>query len=209
MAEIDELNQLGKQSIDSYEAYFREMVALSDEQVEERVDFAEKFEDIMLFVLSLIVVMTENKQIDRAYAISQLDSKYRELALQYTDNDDYINDYINRISTEITDTTLDNAGSSYYTSTERAKLISANEANAILNYKDLQEAVKDGYTHKTWLTMRDKKVRHTHSVLDGKKIRIGQMFSVGNDTMAFPRDFQYSPSAAETSNCRCSIKYSR
>lgn len=206
---IDELNDVGKQSIDSYEQYFSEMEGLTKEQVDERVDFAEKFEDIMLFVLALIAVMVEKEQIDRVYAIEQLNTRYRELAIQYTDEDDYIDDYINRISEDITDTTLDNADSPYYTSADRGKFIAANEANTILNHKDLQEAVKAGYTHKTWLTMKDKRVRHTHSVLDGKTIRIGQLFDVGNDVMAYAKDFTYSPSTKETANCRCSVKYSR
>lgn len=206
---FDELNDIGSQSIDSYERYFSEMEALSKEQIEERVDFSEKFEKIILFILSLIVVMVENEQIDRLYVIEQLNTRYRELALQYTGEDDYIDDYINRISTEIADTTLDNSSSDYYTSSNRARFISANEANVILNYVDLQRAVKAGYTHKTWVTMKDERVRHTHSILEGKTIRIGQLFDVGNDIMAFPKDFQYSPSPEETVNCRCSIRYSK
>jgi len=210
---IDALNINSKdaeQVIESYEQYFSEMEALTGEQIDERVDFAEKFESIILYVLALIAVMAENDQIDRDYAVSVLNTRYKDLTSAYAQNDDYINGYIDRISKDIVDTTIENKDSGYYTSTERAKYIAANEANTVMNRKDLQAAIDAGYTKKTWLTMRDRRVRHSHSRLDGETIDILEPFTVGNSLMLVPKDSEtYRASAEEIVNCRCSVKYSR
>ena len=56
--------------------------------------------------------------------------------------------------------------------------------------------------------MRDRRVRHTHSLLDGKTVPIDQAFMVGNSFMMYPKNSEtFGTDAGEVVNCRCSVKY--
>ena len=100
-----------------------------------------------------------------------------------------------------------NIGYGYWTSRERAKIISANEANALKNYTEYREAKISGKTKKRWLTEQDDKVRLTHTLVDEKTVKIDGLFSVGGSLMRFPKDTMYDPAPEEIVNCRCSCVY--
>ena len=55
--------------------------------------------------------------------------------------------------------------------------------------------------------MRDRHVRHTHQLVEGKTIGINDVFLVGDSEMFYPKDTTFGASAREIVNCRCSIKY--
>lgn len=96
----------------------------------------------------------------------------------------------------------------YWTSRERAMLISANEANAFENYNEYREAKAQGKTKKKWLTMMDEKVRLDHSIAEGQTVDIDGLFLIGGHKMEFPMDASHGAPANETVNCRCSCDYS-
>lgn len=96
---------------------------------------------------------------------------------------------------------------SWYLSSDRATFIAENESNNVVSHDEYVKAIKSGRTQKQWITMRDKRVRHTHMVLDSKTIGIGETFKVGNSFMNFPRDEEFFPDPQEVISCRCSIKY--
>lgn len=98
-------------------------------------------------------------------------------------------------------------GKDYWTSQDRAMLISENEANAFYNYIDYREAKKQGKTKKTWLTELDDKVRLTHTLVEGKTVDIDGLFLVGDSLMRFPMDVMYDAPPEETVNCRCVCRY--
>lgn len=95
----------------------------------------------------------------------------------------------------------------YWTSRERARWISANEANAFENYNDFLEAKANGKTKKRWITELDDKVRFTHTLVEGETVDIDGLFLVGGSFMRFPKDAEYDPAPQEVINCRCSVEY--
>lgn len=202
---FDEINNLSQEEILDIESYFDEM-ELSDEEKKKRKEFAESMVEVMLFIFALFSVMRQYDYLNENYIIGQLQSRYYNVVLQYMDIDKAVHDYIKKFSEEIVDTTMKYSDEEYYLSNDRATLVSVNEANSILGYRQLQEAKERGYTRKTWITEGDKKVRKTHREVDMKEIPIDEYFLVGDSLMMYPHDF--NAEAKETVNCRCSIVYS-
>lgn len=208
MIEIDELNDLSEGEKLEIDTYFDEM-ELSDEEKEKRKKFAESMNETMLFIFALFLVMKEYDYINKRFIISQLQSRYSETVLKFMDIDKYVEDYIQKFSNEIVDTTLRYPDEEYYLSGDRALIVSVNEANSILGYRQLQEAKEKGYTRKTWITERDNRVRKTHREINGETIPIDRYFLVGNSLMMYPHDnITMDIEPQEIINCRCSIKYS-
>lgn len=210
---FDELNALmeeeytlSESELDFIEMYFDEM-EITEEEKENRKSFAKDFFDNMIFVFYLFLLMKEYGYSNKELITNQLKKGYEETVKKYMESDRYMQDYIEDFSKETTDITEKHKGEKYYTSNERALIISVNEANSSLNYKEFLEASKRGYTKKTWITERDRKVRKTHSEVDRETIAIKEYFLVGDSLMLFPKDNSMNPSAEETCNCRCAIKY--
>lgn len=208
---FDEINDLSEYEIIDIDTYFDEM-ELSDEEKEKRKEFSKSMVDAMLFIFALFSVMRQYNSVNKQFIISQLQSRYSELVLQYMDIDKMVDDYIQKFSEEIVDTTLKYPDEEYYLSNDRATLIGVNEANSILGYSQLQEAKEKGYTRKTWVTEGDKKVRRTHREADMQEIPIDDYFVVGNSLMLFPHDnlseYGKYAEAKEIVNCRCTAVYS-
>lgn len=65
---------------------------------------------------------------------------------------------------------------------------------------------------KSWLDMRDKRVRHTHleagRTYGATPISLDQAFIVGGSRMMFPGDTSLGAPVREIANCRCSARYS-
>lgn len=207
----DELNIFSKDGDKSYsvrsmpyEKYFGEMV-LSKPQIKQRIEFAEKFEDKLLEFLTLFTLVMSYGQ-DDSFLRLQLQQFYFEITTQYIATDDYIQKHGEEFADNFIETTKKHKADPWYTSEDRAKFNAENEANDILNYSDFQDAIAAGYTHKKWCTMRDKKVRDTHKMVEGKVIPIDDFFDVGDSLLRFPGDTEYDE-GTETVNCRCSLKY--
>lgn len=203
---FDELNDFSEDEILDIDAYFDEM-ELSDEGKEERKKFAKDMKEIMLFLFSLFLVMKEKSYMDKRFIISQLQSRHLDLVVEYMKIDKYIEEHIKEFSEETVDTTLRHIDEEFYLSEDRCVLISVNEANSTLNYKDFANAIADGKTEKQWITEKDQKVRKTHKRLDSVIIPIEDTFVVGNTLMRFPHDTFYGIDYKELSNCRCTVRY--
>ncbi len=206
MREIDELNDFSEDEILDIDAYFDEM-ELSEEGKEERKKFAKGMKENMLFLFSLFLVMKEKSYIDKRFIVSQIQSRYSDLVVEYIKIDKYIEEHIKEFSEETVDTTLRHIDEEFYLSEDRSVLISVNEANSSLNYKDFANAIEDGKTEKQWITEKDQKVRKTHKRLDSMIIPIEDTFVVGNTLMRFPHDTFYGIDYKELSNCRCTVRY--
>lgn len=206
----DEINNTRKTVEDKlrsmdYETYFGQM-EITEEQKERRIDFARKMETKIFDVLSLVLVMFGR------YEIVWLDiqQKFRDAYLDVLESyekevDEYLKLYIDYMSYVLMESTRDYIDDEYYTSYDRAMFIAENEANSIINYEEDEEAKLAGKTRKQWITMRDRKVRHTHREVNDKIIPIDDYFQVGNSLMRYPKDD--NGSSEEIVNCRCSIKY--
>lgn len=191
-----------------YEEYFGEM-GLDEKQKEERVDFSNRFEEIMLFLFYLINAYEEYGMLENnlQQIISQTEEKYKQLAEEYSDLDEYVEDYIRDFARQIVETTKENMDKPYFLSEDRAVLVAENEANSILNYTEYLTAVEKGYTKKKWNTEMDKDVRKTHRKVESVVMDITEPYFVGDSLMLFPKDTSYGASAEEIVNCRCTIEY--
>lgn len=207
LGELNNFESENRRSID-YNKYFGEM-DLTDEQKEKRIETAKKIETVMLFAFALYMLYKSyNREFD-GKARQTIKDRYKD-EIQGLDVivDDYINQFISDNVDSIVDTTEKNPDDAFNLSDDRAMLIAENDANSIWNYEELVEAIKQGKTKKTWHTMFDRKVRHTHRRVDGKTIRIGDVFTVGDSLMMIPKDESMGADIKEIANCRCSIKYS-
>lgn len=108
----------------------------------------------------------------------------------------------------IVDTTL-KFDDDFYTSKDRAIMLACNEANYVGNDTDYNIAKYQGYRHKKWLTMKDEKVRFTHSLADGQTVGIDDYFNIGGYEMLYPMDTSQGAPPNECVNCRCVIQYLR
>lgn len=107
---------------------------------------------------------------------------------------------------DIVATTVNYDGA-YYTSVERAILIAQNESNSVFAYEDEQQAIRNGKTHKTWLTMLDERVREDHQMMENITIGINEFFNVAGYQMFRPMDDEHGAPAEQVVNCRCVCKY--
>lgn len=190
-----------------YETYFGEM-EISDEEKKERLELAKELEPIFI---SFFYAFLESGEDEDNFSQS-LSAEYEKVALKFLkvrEPPAYIKEYSEKITEDIIRTTVENKDTPYFTSIDRAMNIAANEANTIGNYREYTRMVKQGYKYKTWITMRDDKVRHTHAEANGYKVGIFDSFPIGASEMSFPRDYSLGASAEEIVNCRCSLKYTK
>ena len=200
-----------------YREFFGKM-HISVKQMNRRIEIAEAFEDAMLYVFSYWLIRDDlglSESDMRKLAHEQLKRVYD----RYAKPDDYINKHLDTLTAEIIDTTArhtkEDTGTDtsiptgYWTSLDRAMIISENEANALENYNEYRDARSRGYTKKRWLTELDDKVRLTHTLVEGKTVDIDGLFLVGDSLMRFPHDVEYDPDPAEIINCRCACVYER
>lgn len=203
--EFDELNNQKSRAI-PYEQYFGEM-ELTEEQKEERIKASKRIEDMMLFLFSLLSVMKEYSYENLEFVVSQVKNQYSDILSVSMEMDEYLNGYVNDFSEQIVETTQNHMDDEWYLSDDRAMFIAENEANTTFNYMEYKKAIESGKKKKRWVTMRDRHVRHTHQLVEGKTIGINDVFLVGDSEMFYPKDTTFGASAREIVNCRCSIKY--
>lgn len=60
---------------------------------------------------------------------------------------------------------------------------------------------------KSWMTLRDKRVRPTHKEAEGQSRPVNEAFNVGGSRMMYPGDRSLGASIREIANCRCSAQY--
>lgn len=204
---FDELNDLvaNKRSM-SFEQFFGEM-ELSDEEIQQRIELAEKLEDGFLFVLALLFTMQQYNEVNWERARQEYENRYLSALAGYVTITPYIRQYVRDMSYDIMDSTKKHQAEYYYYSPDRGKFMAECESNTTRSYQCNEDAIAQGKTMKRWLTMGDKRVRATHKEVSGTSKPIGEPFYVGGSLMMFPRDTQYSPPNSLVCGCRCSIEY--
>lgn len=195
--EIDELNAI------DYDKYFGEM-ELSEEEKNRRIRLAEDFE-ILFFDYITLYLGDKYKNYIEMIADNYIRISNNFLQINYTP--EYVAMRAAEVANDVDRVTRENS-SEYYTSAERVKKISANETNVIANYRLQVEAVRNGMRYKTWKTMNDSRVRHSHILVDKKRIGIFDEFEVGSSRMMYPNDTSLGASPNEIINCRCVVEYS-
>lgn len=187
-----------KEFIDNY----FEPMELTEEQKEERKEAAYDLFDKFLFFFTFMALSPESYEL----ALQQFEFELRTIAIQYSRADDYIDKYVPKVAQNVAETTKKNIGKEYYTSVERAAFDAVNEANGLLNYEELQEAIEAGYTHKTWVAEIDKRTRDSHRQIDGTTIPIEEYFQFDDCEMLMAHD-EENGTAAQCVNCRCTTRF--
>lgn len=93
----------------------------------------------------------------------------------------------------------------YWLSRVRALFVGLELSMTVCNFEELNDAMKEGKTRKTWMTEADERVRETHQALHGVDIPINEFFTVGNSQMLMPGDSLNGAELSEIANCRCHL----
>ena len=182
--------------------YFDEMEIPEDDKARR----SKLCEELTFMLISLFAMANAE---DRDYVVSRGVSQYLDILDKNGYNPDRYSGKVERAVESIVDTTIKNPDTEYFKSDERALLISETEANMIGNDDSLLEAIAEGKMWKTWNTLRDKRVRETHTEVDGLTIPIDEYFQVGNAELLYPCDEENGwNNPEELVNCRCSLSYS-
>lgn len=217
-SKIDELNILSDNSEESTEnsssvfdyhdfinRYFDPM-QITEKQRKNRIEAANDiFDAILLFLMWCENVPERVQEEDTQRSFENM---YKEVLFQFTEPDDYLDEYVALFIPQLIQVTLDHQGEDYFTSVERAANVAVNESNVLIGYSEYENAILLGYTMKTWHTELDDKVRPTHQEMEGVTIPIGDLFLVGDSLMEFPKDQSHGAEPQEIINCRCVCSYS-
>lgn len=202
---IDKLNNLSQKEIKFYEEYYNGM-EIPQEDKEKRIELAEKIDDVFYWLLGVVAIMALTGEV--------IDTESLTLSVQYRlfDIEDvnvrYVSEHIVNLAGETVSTTVERREEEYFLSDERAMEIAAGEAHTFYEYEELQEAWENGKTKKTWKTQGDRRVRRSHSALDGKTIPITELFETDGSYLMCPRDSENGCSIKEIANCRCWLEFS-
>lgn len=201
----------GNEGYPGFEAYMDEFfgdMEITEEQMNKRKEVARDLRDALLFLFILAGQTVSAGITDYAFILTLFYDKLKDIGVKYAGDTEYIEEYATKVSNDIFAFTMLHISEEYATSDERADGIAVNEANTIMNYEEMGEALDGDYKYKTWHTMEDRKVRRTHRKLDKKTIPINDYFEVGNSLLLFPRDEVNCDDAADIANCRCTLTYS-
>lgn len=205
---FDKINDLSERNILSIDDYFDEIEELTEEEREQRKKFAESMEEVMLFIFALFSVMKQYDYQNNDFVIRNMKEMYSETVIKFMELDRYLEKYIEKFSKDTVDITIKREDKNYYTSDDRARMISENESHFVFSHKEFLDAVKAGKTKKQWIDMQDGRERKTHKEVGRTILPINEPFLVGNSKMMHPKDAEtYGADAEEIVNCRCTIKY--
>lgn len=200
---IDELNIIKSLP---YIQYFYG-IGLTDEQVNNRIAYANKMEEIMLWLFAIVLSTYDTVDFDVDFIKEEFRSKIEVLLEEYFVVDDYLEIYLTTIPNEIVETTVNHIGdTNYWFSNGRAVANAENESETVWNYSDYIKAISEGKTMKKWVDVRDSHERVSHLNVGGTQIGIFEYFHVGDCLMRFPKDMQ-NGTAEEICNCRCQVQY--
>lgn len=94
-------------------------------------------------------------------------------------------------------------------SPEAIQSMTRDSIHSALEEEKYNQASENGYRFKSWITQGDTRVRSTHKKVNNQKVRINEMFKVGNKHKAlYPQDRVNLP-IGEWIRCRCFLKYSK
>lgn len=181
---------------------------ITEEQKKKRKRIADDLCDVFLFLFLLLEDSKENGLTDYSFALPQFQKEFQGTITRYVNIDAYLIEYIAQASREIFNTTLKHMNDKWFFTRDRAVLLALNEANTIYNHEELEDAIKKGYTHKTWVAEIDDRTRMDHLLMDSTKIKIDEYFIFPDCKMQFPHDYIHG-TQEQLANCRCSLEYSK
>lgn len=204
----DELNELvtNPRSEPPYE-YFGVM-ELSEQEKRRRIALAEDLEDDFLEIFILLFTMQQYHMLNWEKARKKFEDAYIKNVSKVFKPDKDFEVYIKKFSYDIIDATKNHASDPYYYSEDRCRMISCNESNNSMSYREFDIAVESGKTMKEWVDIRDRKERKTHREVGGTRKPINEPFLVGDSLMMYAHDgVTFGADVKELANCRCTTKY--
>lgn len=200
---------------DKIRRYFEE-TDMPEKEIEKRVGFAVDIERVFrdVFILMIVAELADeleskaesfSEQAYNGYIESMESNGFPVDSTGYG----YIEQYARSRCKEIVDTAILHKADEYYGTLDHTIAIGEDESMAVANYFDQLQAIAENNKYKTWVTMQDSRVRHSHSLLNGKTIGIFQPFNVGSHLMMFPCDRSLGAPTKEIANCRCFLQYSK
>jgi len=195
-----------------YETYFGEM-GLSKKEIERRIALADLLDDVFIMLFTLIEAeKTASMPFDAEWFAGYIELHYKDVlddfGIDYIEKYPWLNTHITQMADEVISQNQKHPDDEWNTSEDRAMVIAENEVNTICEYTEFQDAVDSGKTRKTWNTMLDNKVRHTHEEIESLTIPIMARFQVGAYEMYQPKDSSCGAGMEEIAGCRCWCTYS-
>lgn len=207
---FDELNIVAEEVVStkettsiSIENYFEEM-ELEEGERDRRIGLAIMIYGLLVYLLTFI--RNKKDELDKSYCSKYLSDNLAEIYAEVFGDDRYQNRAY-EFSRQFLNVTYEHLDSNFFTSSQRALINAENEANFVCNQNLYEDAVASGRHKKTWITKRDKRVRHTHVEVDNLTIGILDVFEVGNSELLFPGDASRGADGRELVNCRCVCRY--
>lgn len=203
----DELNSLvGYKISEPYDEYFAPM-RISERQKQRRIKLAEKLESVFVGLLSELFYCEQmgvriNPDIyDRAV------EEYLAVVGSIRIADEYLIEHATGVITNTVAVLKRHESEEFYYSEDRAIALSEDESNAVWNYTEYAEAVKNK-RFKTWNTIMDGRERESHAEVNGVTLPLSEPFELQGGFLRFPRDTELGCSDDEVLRCRCSLSFS-
>ena len=202
---FDKLNEMRQRSI-PFAEYFGEM-DLEQEEIEKRIKLADELDEMFYYFLAMLFEEEETPETIKAQMKEQFVEIVSDAFNDKINDGERMHEYINDIVEEIVDTTKNNASDLWYTSRDRASFIAEDQTNSVANYYRERQAIINGCTRKTWVTILDGHERVSHNASYGQTVDIEDSFKVGGYSMMYPKDNSLGAPAKEIINCRCTVRY--
>lgn len=191
------------------------VMGLTDVAIEERIDMAVSFYMEFLTALSYAEILQKTGEYDIGAVEKAFKEAYKTAFSDYIGKSDGIDEFANKradeFASEVTDSTKRyiDSGSDEAFSESRAAFMAETESEILVANDEFAEAVASGYTHKTWNTVGDSRVRDSHARLAGTTIKIDDYFMtpLGN-SLLYPGDTENCDDMADIAGCRCWLTFS-
>lgn len=205
---FDELNKLvGMKRSEPFEEYFAPM-KISDEQKRDRIRLAESLEEEFIYMMSYMFYAYPDITVDM---VNELRDRYMDvlidLGIAYSVYDE-LQRQADKFAVEVIEATQRHKDDPYYYSEDRARLCAEDQSNFVYDIKEYSDALEQGYTHKTWETVGDNRVRASHVEIEGTTIPLEEPFVLWGGMMMHPHDDSLGVDESELVACRCSLSFS-
>lgn len=190
-------------------------IGLTAAAIEERIDMAVSFYMEFLTALSYAEILQKTGKYDKNAVKKAFEEAYKTAFSDYAEKSDGIDEFANKraekFAADVTDSTeryIDRESGEAF-STNRAEFMAETESEILITNDEFAEAIASGYTHKTWNTVGDSKVRDSHAELAGTTIDIEDYFMtpLGN-SLLYPGDVENCDDMADIAGCRCWLTFS-
>lgn len=181
-----------------------DLMDIPESDKEKRVELARKISEVFDWLFAF-VISASYAQLDISIEELTLSVEYRLKDLVDVDIR-YVSEQVERFAEDAVATTVDRQDEDYFLSPQRSSEIAIDEANSVCGYEELDEAIKQGKTKKTWVSEKLKSTRKWHREMDGKTIPIEDYFHFDDCDMMMPHAIEGT--ARQNSNCLCSLSFS-